>query len=87
MREIEIRTLAEDASAIVADAAAGETITITDQGQRVAQIGPLPPSRLDGLVAAGLARPALSDLRDLPTPRRGPNLSPALRDMRDDERY
>jgi prevent-host-death family protein len=91
MKTVGVRALKQNASAVVADAAAGETITITDRGRAVAQIIPLPTSRLDALVAAQRARPAKRSLRDLgkPPPRRRgqPPLSRVVAELRDDERY
>jgi prevent-host-death family protein len=87
MSEVGIRALKQNASAVVAEAAAGETVTITDRGRRVAQMTPIPRSRLAELVANGRARPARRRLADLAAPRQGLNLSRALREMRDAERY
>jgi prevent-host-death family protein len=87
MSEVGIRALKQNASAVVAEAAAGETVTITDRGRRVAQMTPIPRSRLAELVASGRARPARRRLADLAAPRQGPDLSRALREMRDAERY
>jgi len=87
MSEVGIRALKQNASAVVAQASAGETITITDRGRPVAQITPLPRTRLAGLVSAGLARPPRIRLVDLPAPEPGPDFSAALREARDDERY
>jgi prevent-host-death family protein len=91
MKSVGVRALKQNASAVVAEAAAGETITITDRGRAVAQIIPLPTSRLDTLVAAQRARSAKRSLRDLgepPSRRRGqPRLSRVLSEQRDSERY
>jgi prevent-host-death family protein len=91
MKTVGVRALKQNASAVVADAAGGETITITDRGRAVAQIIPLPTSRLNALVAAQRARPAKRSLRDLgepPSRRRGqPPLSRVLAELREDERY
>jgi prevent-host-death family protein len=90
MKTVGVRALKQNASAIVAEAAAGETITITDRGRPVAQIVPLPVDRLQGLAAAGRARPAHRSFGDLPAPakrRRGTKpLSKVLAEMRADER-
>ncbi len=87
MGEVGIRALKQNASAVVADAAAGETVTITDRGRPVAQMTAIPVSRLAALVAAGRARSARRDLADLPAPEQGPGVSTVLGDMRDAERY
>lgn len=75
MGTVGIRALKQNASAVVARAAAGETVTITDRGRPVAQMTPLPASRLDQLIAAGLATPAKGDLRGLPPARPIPGMT------------
>ena len=87
MTEVGIRALKQNASAVVAEVAAGEIVTITDRGRPVARMIPIRGSNLDALVEAGLARPSKRDIRDLPAPEPGPSLSEALADMRDDERW
>jgi len=85
--EVGIRALKQNASAVVAEVAAGETVTITDRGRPVARMSAIPKSRLRSLIDEGHARPARGNLIDLPAPEPGPNLSSALQEMRDDERY
>lgn len=87
MAEVGIRALKQNASAVVAEAAAGETVTITDRGRPVAQLTPIATSPLQRMLANGTARPARRDLASLPTPAEGPPLSPILAEMRDAERY
>lgn len=87
MSEVGVRALKQNASAVVAQAAAGETVTITDRGRPVAQLIPVPTSRLGELVESGRARPARRPLRELSPPKAGPSLSEALAGMREDERY
>jgi len=87
MTEVGIRALKQNASAVVAEAAAGETVTITDRGRPVAQMTPLPVSRLRSLIESGRARVAHRDIADLPVPPRGPGISAALAEMRDAERH
>ena len=87
MSEVGIRALKQNASAVVAEAAAGETVTITDRGRPVARMSPIVKSRLLALVGEGRARPARRALADLPTPEPGPDLTTALAEMRGDERY
>ncbi len=87
MGEVGIRALKQNASAVVAQAAAGATITITDRGRPVAQLMPLPLSRLDALVQAGLARPARRKITELAAPEPGMALTATLSAMRDEERY
>lgn len=90
MTNVGIRALKQNASAVVASAASGEKVTITDRGRAVALMVPLTTSRLKALVAADQARPALRRLTDLsPAPRRrrdGRRLSAELAEMRDSER-
>jgi prevent-host-death family protein len=91
MSEVGIRALKQNASAVVAEAAAGECVTITVRGRPVAQIVPLASSRIEALIAADRARPARRRLSELPAParrRRGrPTLSQALAAMREAEQY
>ena len=87
MSEVGIRALKQNASAVVADATAGETVTITDRGRPVAQMTAIPSSRLQGLIDAGRARPPRRRLSELPEPEAGPDVSAVLAAMRDDGRY
>lgn len=85
-----MRALKQNASAVVARAAAGEVITITDRGRPVARLVPLVADRLVELERDGRLRPARRSLADLeePTPRaRGETpLAEVVREMRQDER-
>ena len=91
MKTVGVRALKQNASAVVADAASGEIVTITDRGRAVAQLIPLPVGRIEALVAAGQARSPKRSLVDLGSPprrRRGQReLSDVLAEMRDEERY
>lgn len=91
MKQVGVRALKQNASAVVAQAAAGEPVTITDRGRPVAQLIPLPGGQLGSLLASGRARPPKRSLADLgPAPRRGRDelpLSGVLDELRDDERY
>jgi prevent-host-death family protein len=91
MKTVGVRALKQNASAVVADASAGEIVTITDRGRPVAQLVPLPSSHVEALVAARRARTPKRSLRDLGEPprrRRGQRtLSAVLAEMRDEERY
>jgi prevent-host-death family protein len=87
MTAVGIRALKQNASAVVARAEAGETITITDRGRPVAQLTPIASSRLEQLRRAGRVRPAQRRIADLPEPVEGPSLSAELAAMRDAERY
>lgn len=89
--EVGIRALKQNASSVVAEAAAGESVTITDRGRPVAQMVPLSSSRVEALIAADRVRPARRRLSELPAParrKRGrPALSEELSEMRGAERY
>jgi prevent-host-death family protein len=91
MKTVGVRALKQNASAVVAEAAAGEIVTITDRGRPVAQLIPLAPDRLTGLVTAGRARAARRSLSELGiAPKRRPgakSLSSVLQEMRDSDRY
>lgn len=91
MTEVGIQTLESDAASVVAMAQAGEIVTITEGGRPVARMVPYVPSRIEAMIAAGLARPALRKLSDLPAPEpRQPDegvLSADLEEMRQSECY
>jgi prevent-host-death family protein len=89
MAEEGIRALKQNASKVVARAAAGEMVTITDRGRPVALLTPIPAGRLEALIAAGRARPAKRRLADLSAPpdREGRHsVSQTVSAMRDEER-
>jgi prevent-host-death family protein len=85
-----IRALQQHASAIVARAAAGERIVVTDRGRPAALLVPMPGAGLERLIAAGLARPARRPTSDIeqPSPARPGDLplSEVLAELRADER-
>ena len=87
MSQVGIRALKQNASAVVAEVVAGETVTITDRGRPVAQLAPIPSSPLRRLIAAGAARSARRSIAELPAPQPGGSLSDELATMRDAERY
>lgn len=88
-----IRELKQNASAVVARAASGESITITDRGRPVARLTPLEQSTLDRLVASGAARAPRHSLVDYLDTALSIELdadarvSAALRDLREGERF
>ncbi|RXZ72375.1 type II toxin-antitoxin system Phd/YefM family antitoxin [Agromyces albus] len=88
MGEVGIRALKQNASQVVAVAAAGESVTITDRGRPVARLVPLGGGRLAALVESGRARAPRRGLSDLP-PRRPVkvDVGAELRRARADERY
>lgn len=88
MEQIGIRALKQNASAVVARAAAGEALVITDNGRPVAQIMPLPTDRLDALDQAGLLRRATATAAEIGPPvdrGRARTLGDVLREMRDED--
>ena len=91
MVKIGIRALKQNASAVVAEAAGGEMVTITDRGRPVARMVPLTSTRIEALLSSDRARPARRLLAELPAParrRRGRSpLSEVLAQMRQAERY
>jgi prevent-host-death family protein len=87
MSEVGIRALKQNASAVVAEAAAGETVTITDRGRPVARMTAIPASRLQAMIDGGHARPARRSISELPAPEPGPDITGELTSMRDAERY
>lgn len=87
MTEVGIRALKQNASAVVAEAVAGNTVTITDRGRAVAQLTAMPTSALQRLVDSGRARLARRELIDLPSPISIQGMSAALQEAREAERY
>ena len=57
MRTAGIRERKQNASAVVAEVIAGETVTITDRGRPVARLVPIGEGSLGDLIEAGRARP------------------------------
>jgi prevent-host-death family protein len=87
MIEVGIRALKQNASSVVAHAAAGETVTITDRGRPVAQMTPIPSSPLQSLLAAGRGRAARRAITTLTPPGSGAPLTRELAALREAERY
>jgi prevent-host-death family protein len=90
MRQVGVRELRQNASAVLRRVAAGEVVEVTDRGRPVARIVPLhEASRLQQLVAEGRASGATTDLlavRPIPRIAGKPTLSKILADLRADER-
>ncbi|HET6691918.1 MAG TPA: type II toxin-antitoxin system prevent-host-death family antitoxin [Miltoncostaeaceae bacterium] len=88
MKTVGVRALKQNASAVVAEAASGETVIITDRGEPVAQMLPLGGGLLRDLERAGLIRKRRHSAADLPAPLPSQaSLGDAVRRGRDDERY
>lgn len=83
--------LKRNTSQVVARAAAGEGVTITDRGRPVAQLVPVPGGPVAALIASGRARTAKGSLAALGAPTetssQQPVLSEVLAAMRSEERY
>lgn len=86
MASVGIRELKQNASAVVARAAAGETMVITDRGRPVAQIGPRAQSGLQALREHGLVREPRVSAADLPMPAPLPKDAPSLSQLLEDDR-
>ena len=88
-----IRELRQNLSIYVDRVKDGETLEVTEHGQPVAQLRPIPASTsiLERLIAEGKATPAKNPRAPLPTPipllPGEEPLSETLRKMRDEERY
>jgi prevent-host-death family protein len=88
MRIVGVRALKQNASAVVAEAASGETVIITDRGEPVAQMLPLGGGALRDLGRAGLIRRRRHSAADLPPPLAAhTSLSDVIQRGRDAERY
>lgn len=85
MGQIGIRELKQNASAVVARAAAGESITITDRGRPAARLTPLEASTLERLYASGQASAPRHPLMDFEWPGQDGDLTATLRAMRDED--
>lgn len=88
--QVGLRALQQNASAVVARAAAGEVVEVTDRGRPVARIVPLAANGLEALITAGLARRSRQAVRDIPPPLpaapAGPTLGELLAEAREGER-
>ena len=62
MRALEIGDFKEDVGAALARASSGEVVTLTEEGQPVAELGPVRMSTYAQLRELGLERPAMADL-------------------------
>lgn len=85
-----VRELRQNLTRYLRRVKTGETLEVTEHGQPVAVLAPLPPPRediLDRWVREGRARPAQGDLLDvkpLPAITKGPTLSEILEELRED---
>ncbi|MEX0659226.1 MAG: hypothetical protein WD080_08835 [Egibacteraceae bacterium] len=96
MERIGVRELRRDASRWLARVRAGETFVVTDRGDPIAQLGPLPERRgwaalvADGRIVTGRGRPLREVLKaletDVPEALDEASLSEALAALRAEER-
>lgn len=91
MSTVGIRALKQNASKVVAEAAAGDIVVITDRGRPVAMLVPYKENRIEAMIDAGLATPPSRSVADLPPPRRRRpgerSLTEILYETRSEERY
>ena len=90
--KVGVRDLRQNLSVYLRRVKAGESLDVTERGETVARLTPLPPrtlSPLQQLIAEGRASPATRSHRDLPPPIKLPPGSPSaseiLRQMRDED--
>jgi prevent-host-death family protein len=91
MKRVSVRDLRQNASVWLREVKAGASFEVTERGQPIAMLVPLPKgSVLAQLIAEGKVRPARGDLLDLgpplPLPPGARPLSEILAEMRADER-
>ncbi len=89
-----VRELRQNLSVYLDRVKAGESLEVTERGQPVARLAPLPPSAqsaYERLMAEGQIRPARGDVLELgpPLPREPGErpLSEVLAEQRDEERW
>jgi prevent-host-death family protein len=89
--QVGVRELRQNLSVYLERIKRGEPLTVTDRGQPVAMLLPLPAatSALERLVASGRAIPAKGDLTAIGPPpgRKSDRASRLLLAMRDEERW
>lgn len=91
-RTVGVRELRQNLSVYLERVKAGEALTVTEHGEEVAILRPMPKSSrlLDRLVAEGVATPPKRSIRDLPPALKldlEKPLSQVLQEMRDEEQY
>ena len=85
-----VRALKQNASAVLRTVSQGESVTVTDRGQPMAEIIPLIKSPAERLLARGLIRQgklSWSNIHIPPAPTSGSTASEILAHMRDEERH
>ncbi|MDR0626596.1 MAG: type II toxin-antitoxin system prevent-host-death family antitoxin [Bifidobacteriaceae bacterium] len=90
MESVGIRALQRNASAVVARAARGETLTITDHGRPVARLTPVRLPVVEQGIAEGWIVPGTGRFEDLAQPRPADRaditISAVLEHMRTEDR-
>ncbi len=92
MRSIGVRELRQNASRYLREVKRGETVEVTERGEPIARLVPIPKqeSNYERMVADGRIRPATRDPRDLGPPLKPkpgvPLASEILEQMRADDR-
>ncbi len=91
MRSIGVRELRQNASRYLREVKAGETVEVTERGEPIARLVPVPEeSTIERLRASGRLKPAQGDLMDVVDPVEPvpgvPLPSEILEQMRADER-
>lgn len=83
-----VRELRQNLSVYLERVKRGEALTVTEHGEEVAILRPMPrnPTLTERLVAEGRATAATRSLRDLPRPRPAASGARALGDLVDDLR-
>ena len=83
-----VRELRQNLSVDLDRVKKGEALTVTEHGNAVAILRPLPPrsSVLDRLIAEGVARPATRSIRDIPRPALKGKLDRPLSEILDELR-
>ena len=88
MARVGIRSLKQNASAVVANAASGETVTITDRGRPVAQMTAIPSVRdFKGSATPVAHAPRAEASAHCLLPKAVPACLDEVAAMRDAERY
>ncbi len=89
-QRVGVRELRQNLSVYLRRVKGGETLAVTERGETVARLTPVPPpslSPLERLVADGTARMPSTRVRDLPPPQKSTDrpLSEILREIRDED--
>lgn len=86
MGTVGIRELKQNASAIVARATRGETVTITDRGVPVARLTGIRKTWLEELIEQGEVSLPTKRISDLPPPVKLNDGGPSMQEILDEQR-